>query len=265
MWCTQCKTAFSWKTGRLETRIHNPHYYEWHRKNNGGVAPRNPDDIVCGRELNHNLSTDILTLARRHSSLYSLYSTAKMNSYDTKIQQISSIIRNMIHNTRVELPQFHINYFEKNQELRMKYLEKIISEDEFKIFIQRSDKKNRKNIELTQVINVCISAVTDIIHRFYEYFKSCYNNNYDLDIYINELMEIRSYCNNILRDIAFTYSSIQYRFNYDFSFEKTEKEVKVKEDKKAKAAEESGARKKFIVIEDDDEDDEEDNVVLMIK
>ena len=28
MWCTQCHTAFSWKTGKLENNIHNPHFYD---------------------------------------------------------------------------------------------------------------------------------------------------------------------------------------------------------------------------------------------
>jgi len=42
IWCTKpdCHTAFSWNTGKLETgKVHNPHYYEWMRKN-GGVSSR---------------------------------------------------------------------------------------------------------------------------------------------------------------------------------------------------------------------------------
>ena len=34
MWCTQCHTAFSWKSGQIQTRVHNPHYYQWLRENN---------------------------------------------------------------------------------------------------------------------------------------------------------------------------------------------------------------------------------------
>ena len=49
MYCTQCQTAFSWRTGKIETgTIHNPHYYEFQRKMNGGVAPRVAGDNPCG-------------------------------------------------------------------------------------------------------------------------------------------------------------------------------------------------------------------------
>ena len=48
MWCTQCHTAFSWKTGRIETVIHNPHYYEYHREN-GGQVPNQLGQAECGR------------------------------------------------------------------------------------------------------------------------------------------------------------------------------------------------------------------------
>jgi hypothetical protein len=50
MYCTVegCHTAFSWRTGRIETgHIHNPHYYDWVRQNNNGVVPRDPRDNPC--------------------------------------------------------------------------------------------------------------------------------------------------------------------------------------------------------------------------
>ena len=57
MWCPSCHTAFSLRTGNIETNIHNPHYYEYMRKTGGGQAPRNPGDVPCGRVLDHNLTT----------------------------------------------------------------------------------------------------------------------------------------------------------------------------------------------------------------
>ena len=49
MWCISCQTPWDWSTGKIVSNgiIHNPHYYEW-MKRNGGAAPRNPADIPCG-------------------------------------------------------------------------------------------------------------------------------------------------------------------------------------------------------------------------
>lgn len=45
MWCVECKTAFSWNKGTIETHhIHNPHYFEYMRNNNMVIA-RNPYEV----------------------------------------------------------------------------------------------------------------------------------------------------------------------------------------------------------------------------
>ena len=48
MWCTQCKIAFSWSSGRrVRGVIHNPHYYEW-MKNEGETIAMPGQDMPCG-------------------------------------------------------------------------------------------------------------------------------------------------------------------------------------------------------------------------
>jgi hypothetical protein len=59
MFCTMCHTAFSWRTGRLETHIHNPHYYELMRRM-GGNMQRNQDEVICGREINNTFTGQLV-------------------------------------------------------------------------------------------------------------------------------------------------------------------------------------------------------------
>lgn len=60
MWCTQCKTAFSWNTLKIENKVHNPHFYEYLRANNHNI-PRDINDVPCNRTLeNEVLSKNIL-------------------------------------------------------------------------------------------------------------------------------------------------------------------------------------------------------------
>jgi len=51
MWCTGCNTAFSWTTLRVVTgAIHNPHYFEWLRRNSeNDEIPRDAGRVGHGR------------------------------------------------------------------------------------------------------------------------------------------------------------------------------------------------------------------------
>jgi hypothetical protein len=242
MWCTQCHTAFSWKTGRLEKNIHNPHYYEWQRKNGGGAAPRNPGDIECGRELTHYTCDNIQNGARRHNSLckltteiYSNYrgekSNRTVNKYDEKINILCEIVRHIIHVVRIELPNFQTDYVTRNQDLRVKYLENLITDEDFKMLIQRNDKKNRKNTEVAQVIQLANTALTDIIYRVIDHLQKADNDTADISPFMDEIAEIIKYCNNIFRDIAFTYVTVQYGFNGTMQLIRVEKEKKQRKKK----------------------------------
>ena len=70
MWCTECHTAFDWRSGRIETgRVHNPHYFEFKKRS------REHGDIPCGgrptfAELEENeANVNILDLSYKLSLL----------------------------------------------------------------------------------------------------------------------------------------------------------------------------------------------------
>jgi hypothetical protein len=254
MWCTQCHTAFSWKSGKIEHNIHNPHFFEWQRKNGGGTAPRNPADIECGRELTHLMTNTIKNHTLKHRELYKIIKNDSRSykptfTYDIKIETICDIIRSNIHNIQSTLPYFQINYFTKNQDLRVKYLEKYIGEEEFKISIQRNDKRNKKNAEIAQVIQLSNTALTDIIYRLIDHLDNCQKGKVNIDLFLNEITELNAYCNNILKDISFTYGTVLYGFSTNMMFGRLEKEKKPKKKKEEEEVEDDSSSDNEVYLQ----------------
>ena len=51
---------------------------------------------------------------------------------------------------------------------------------------------------------------------------------HNVDSYLREIEEIIKYCNDIFKDIGFTYNTVQYGFSDSFNFIRVEKEKKGK-------------------------------------
>ena len=181
MWCPQCHTAFSWKSGRKEVgAIHNPHFYEWQRRiSPGGVAPRVAGDMPCGGIPPYHT----LRLNLRTSSMV----TADMDS-------ILSFHRIITHIQHVDMPRYH-NVFNPadNEDLRIQYLLGTITSEYMKSEIQKREKRREKERAIRRALEVLVQVGTDIIQRILDEQqvakKVLIAKEIDsLRIYVNELL-----------------------------------------------------------------------------
>lgn len=204
MWCTQCHTAFNWRTNKIENTVHNPHYFEWLRRN-GDVVPRNPGDVPCQDNLSHNHQIMIQNLLRTKHANHPLRKTCEIT--------MSDIIRCALHLRHVVLIQYRqTNYVERNMQLRVLYMRNRITEEKFRTDLQRNEKRNQKKNDMRNVLTILLTTVTDIVFRFIEHLNIVQRNQFNLVI-LDEMNVIVAYVNECLYDIAFTYSSKIYKFS----------------------------------------------------
>jgi hypothetical protein len=189
MFCIECHTAFSWNKGTIETGvIHNPHYYEFQRRNNNGIAPRNPGDVPCGGLPDYYLFGIIIR-------------NVCPNSQNTKLTNIHQTIAHIQH---VEIRRYTPNNDQElvNRDLRVMYLLNRLGEDVFKTLLQQYEKNRQK---LTDYRNICqmfcdvgSDIFRQIVDRYLNVIKQANvrttiidaDQRKELVFYINEQMKI---------------------------------------------------------------------------
>jgi len=208
MWCTQCHTAFSWKTGRIETQIHNPHFYEWQRRNNNGQAPRVAGDIPCDGEMDYRL---------HHFIIAELQRKIRRDEPNLLYRRIERIVQSTVHLRGVQLPLYRVDHVQNNMELRVAYLMDTITADEFKIRVQRANKQHSKMREMSDIIRLYIQTVADICARLHDYAGKIVMAKSNEDAasilkhaseIVDEVEAIRKYANECFVDIGNTYGSV---------------------------------------------------------
>ena len=249
MFCTQCHTPFSWKTGEIQSgrNIHNPHYFEYIRNNNNdGINERNPLDIRCGREL------DMRFIRKFMSKLYHIVITINLNDKEKIIKNLLDSCRNVIHLSDIVIPNLNTqidNYGLSNQNQRIKYIQNVISEKQFRKNIQMNEKKRQKNLELLDLFVMVRDVTIDIFLKYNDGIVKIENQyeEYKYDVIVNEvrtkdiltaenyirmhinvnkltheymieeLSNIRNYANNCLSEIQKTYRGVRKEFDDDFN------------------------------------------------
>jgi len=224
MWCTQCHTAFSWNTRIIETKIHNPHYYEYMRQNRGGVIPREIGDVECGREINH---FTIIYIRSEYTNSINIHKKEPLLC-SFIFDKCPYYIQNLIHNREVEKPKFKINQQETeiNLEPRIDYLLKEIDLNKFKTIILKNMEKVKRNKSVREVFDLQNVAMTDILHRFLDYLKQLQQmeNITSIEIqktvsnYRTEIETLVTYCNELFVDIKTTYGGRKHEFNDNLAF-----------------------------------------------
>ena len=160
MWCTSCKTPFSWTTGKMVKageRIHNPHAIEFFKQNGGGGMIRAPGDLVCGGLISNGELKYILDIMKvgAISSNTMLVLGHLIMSY--KI--VDDVSRNYLRVSR-EISQAHYDFNEE----RVKYILKDIDKDKFASIVKH--KNNNKNVHME------VSFILELVSTFgIEMFK----------------------------------------------------------------------------------------------
>ena len=196
MWCTMCKTAFSWKTGEIETRvIHNPHFFEYQRKNNAGMA-RNIGDMPCGRELDvHNMN-------------YMRGIITSKNMDETIMVRIHDYMRAASHLQMVVLPTYRPDRVVNFRMLRLKYIASEITDAEFRARLVRDMKKHDKNIEIGQVLQMLSITLHELLFRFIEEIKPVSPSEIHQSLgTLDEIDRLYEYANICLFNISKVYGS----------------------------------------------------------
>ena len=234
MWCTECKVAFSWNTGKViyGGQIHNPHYYQYMRnQNNGEQAPRNPGDVLCGglvpyytlTSLNRFISSfskpEWFNTLKTHNIVNKFiqeYNITSVTTFTLIMMELHRVI-NHITNVNLVYCRQKVRNLDNNDELTVQYILNKKTKEELATNIFKNDTARKKQTELLNIYELLsVVGIEKFNNLSHIYSKISIKDSRKIDDLINVLHSIISliteyntlleYCNKQFVEISKTYN-----------------------------------------------------------
>ncbi len=199
MFCVACKTAFSWRTGEIHpTGNSNPYYWQWRQSRDPQAGPANVECAATPEARIQEVLHRIELLQRQEPPSY----------YQFNLGMAQSIRH--IHYYLLRRYRFTAN---SNQHLglRIKYLLNEITEDQWRINIQRVEKQQRKARFIANILELFVNATVDILEPIILPVQ--------ITTAITQIEELRSVCNSELSKIPVIFGSTEYEINATFDLQ----------------------------------------------
>ena len=197
MFCTECKTAFDWNSGKIiKGHIHNPHYQEFIQKHGDQhLAQLDNGNIGCGGLPNYtHLERALQGLPQR--------------------RLVDTIHRRLLEVMDYEIRRFTPQTGENaNADLGLKYLLKEVEKEDMKKELAKRETKTTRQLAIRAVLEMFVNVGGTLLTRFImeprehgatpgtekTYWKE---NSNQLNTLMLEIEALRSYVNKSLLNIS---------------------------------------------------------------
>lgn len=197
MWCTSCNTAFSWRTGTIDTGVvHNPHFFEFQRQNAGGAHANHGRGLG---QCNANNMPGYYLMRRVEDQLKKNGSDRLLINIVVRIYRIIAHIRahEVVHyRTRIET-------LSNTTEIRVDYLMKRITKKEMQRKLYTNDRSRRRDSLILNLFEVIGDVGMEWVWGLCNSNESDENFVNMIDSEVKKIIELFHYCNREWAKISY--------------------------------------------------------------